>query len=231
MLYTLASPPAVVDNQAVTLHSVSSSVHCLLTASLLAVCGISVAAAQTPTASQRLHASAFALANGTLTGLEANQTTSFRGGKNIAFTLGGDLGFYSPGAYSLALELRGTYPLASGHIVDEKSVAAGLQVAHEPPSEGFFRYTRPYVDVLFGRGQLTYQAGGYLTQNFIYFQSNSNLLQGGGGVEIDVTQHFSLKVDAQVQRWKTPVLPEKSLYSKVGGIGVAYRFGAGSGPR
>jgi hypothetical protein len=193
----------------------------------------SLASAQATTAKRRLQLSGFALVDETYTGLNADQTTTFEGGRNVAFTAGGDLGFFSPGRYSLAAEVRGSYPMASGNIVTEKSILGGVRFSREPAGEGFAGVFRPYVDVLFGRGQMDYQNGGYITPGLLFYQSNSNILQGGGGIELDLLRQFSLKIDLQAQHWKTPVLEPNSttLWSKQGGVGVTYRFGAGTGPR
>jgi hypothetical protein len=226
---TVVTVLTVEDNGDVKQRTFPSSIRFLAMAGLFSLC--CSALAQTPTAIRRLQPSAFALVNETFTGLEANQTTSLRGGRNTAFTLGGDMGIYSPGRYSLAVEVRGTYPISSGNIVSEKSILGGVRFSREPSQEGGLSHLRPYVDVLFGRGQLDYQNGGYVTPNLLFYQSNTNILDGGGGLEVDLTQHFSLKVDVQAQRWKTPVLPGGTMYSKQGGVGVTYRFGVGSGPR
>jgi hypothetical protein len=183
-----------------------------------------------PTAVRRIQPSAFVMVNGTFTGLESNGVTSFQGGRNLAFAAGGDFGFYAPGRYSLAAEVRGSIPMNSGDIVGEKSILGGLRFSREPAGDHALPI-RPYVDILFGRGQLNYQNGGYVTPYFILLSNNSNTLEAGGGVEMDVARNFSVKLDAQVQTWKTPIPGVDTLYSKHAGVGVTYRLGAGSGPR
>jgi hypothetical protein len=201
---------------------------CALTALFLSAFGCAAAAAQAgPTAVRRIQPSAFVMLDGTFTGLNAGGVTSFQGGKNLAITAGGDFGFYSPGRYSLAAEVRGSYPVASGDIVGEKSILGGLRFSREP---GDVRL-RPYVDVLFGRGELNYQHGGYITPLFLLYSNNSNTLEAGGGVEMDISRNFSVKLDAQVQTFKTPIPGADTLYSKHLGIGVTYRIGAGWAPR
>ena len=192
-----------------------------------------VSFAQAPTAIRRLQPSVFVMGSGALSGLQADETSSGVGGRNISITAGGDLGVWAPGQYSLAVEVRGTYPIDSGHIVGEKSVLGGLRFSREPSSAGFFHVLRPYVNVLFGRGQLEYQSGGYvvLSQNTIYLSNNSNVFDAGGGLEVDVTRRFSLKLDTQVQQWKTPIPGALTINSNQFSAGVTYRFGAGAGPR
>jgi hypothetical protein len=179
-----------------------------------------------PTAIRRISLSPFVLVDGTYTGLDADQT-SFKGGRNLSIIAGADLGFYSPGRYSLAAEVRGNYAINSGDIVGEKSILGGLRFSREP-GRGI---VRPYVDVLFGRGALEYQDGGYLTPQFLLISNNSNTLEAGGGVELDIPHNLSIKLDAQVQTWKTPIPGADTFYSKHFGAGVAYRFGANGRPR
>ena len=80
---------------------------------------------------------------------------------------------------------------------------------------------------------MNYQNGGYVVpaQNFSYLQSTSNLYSLGVGFEIDATEHFALLLDGQAQHWDLPFTPagnspvSSSKFSKVGTIGVVYRFG------
>ena len=97
------------------------------------------------------------------------------------------------------------------------------------------RYSRfrPYADILFGRGQLNYQNGGFIVpaQSFRYIQSTSNVLSPGVGFEADVTEHFAVLFDGQLQHWDIPFTPisssiaQSSIYTKTGTFGVVYRFG------
>jgi hypothetical protein len=180
-----------------------------------------------PTAVRNVQPSAFVLVHGVGTGLEARSATSFTGAKNVAITAGANLGVYPMGRYVLGIEARGTYPLESGNLVAERSLLGGIRVTREPGQSRF----RPYVDVLFGRGQMDYQRGGYIVGNLLYTRTASNLLDGGIGTEVDLVGHYSLKVDAQIQRWNTPVTTTGKVYSKQLGIGLAYRFGIGNGPQ
>jgi hypothetical protein len=204
----------------------------VLAALVLSVFGCAIAAAQAgPTALRRIQPSAFVMVDGVFTGLNGGGNTSFQGGKNLSITAGADFGFFAPGRYSLAAEVRGTYPINSGDIVDEKSILGGLRFSREPAGDHPIPL-RPYVDVLFGRGALNYQHGGYPISDFVAaLSSNSNTLEAGVGVEADVSRNFSVKLDAQVQTFKTPIPGVDTLYSKHLGAGVTYRFGAGGRPR
>lgn len=171
-----------------------------------------------PTASRSFVPSAFAGFTGTYTGLESS--------RNLAITAGADLGFRSFFGLLPSVEVRGTYPLVSGQVVGEKSILGGLRVQKR------YRHVRPYADILFGRGELDYQSGGFIVpaQNFRYIQSTSNVISPGVGVEVDATQHFALLLDGQFQHWNIPFSTGSdpavpgSLYSKTGTIGVVYRF-------
>jgi len=173
----------------------------------------------TPTASRAFEPSAFAGFTGAYTGLESS--------RNLGFTAGFDLGFHPFFGLLPAFEARGTYPMANGEVVGEEEALGGLRVQKR------YNRVRPYIDILFGRGQLNYQNGGFIVpaQNFRYVQSTSNVISPGIGVELDVTEHFALLLDGQFQHWdipfstgSNPAVPG-SLYSKDGTIGVVYRFG------
>ncbi|AFL86668.1 hypothetical protein Terro_0319 [Terriglobus roseus DSM 18391] len=180
------------------------------------------------TASRTISPSVFVMGSGVFTGLEAYGETSWTGGKNASVTAGFDVGVYSLGRYTVGVEARGRYPGYSGKIVGERNILGGLRIAREPSSNGRLR---PYVDGLFGRGQMNYQQGGYVVSNLLYTQTASNVYAGGAGVEYDVTQHFSGKLDGQVERWNTPVPKGGVVHSTVISLGLVYRFGAGEGPR
>ena len=178
-----------------------------------------VTAQSSATARRALEPSAFLGLTGDYTGLE--------GSRNLGITAGVDVGFHPFFGLLPAVEIRGIYPVDSGAVVGEESVEGGLRVQKR------LRSIRPYADVLFGRGQLNYKNGGYVvpSQNFSYLQSTSNTYSLGVGLEIDATEHFALLLDGQAQHWDLPFTPDSaslagsSKYSKVGTIGVVYRFG------
>ncbi len=188
------------------------------------LCGIVILAAEvcsaqsTATASRSVEPSAFVGLSGAYTGLE--------GSRNAGLTVGLDLGFHPFRGFLPAVEVRGTYPIANGAVVGEESVEGGLRVSK--------RYTRvrPYADILFGRGQLNYQNGGFIVpaQNFRYIQSSSNVFSPGIGVEIDTTEHLAVLLDGQLQHWNLPFNTGSNptgsggIYSKIGTVGVVYRF-------
>lgn len=172
-----------------------------------------------PTASRPVVPSVFAGLTGTYTGIED--------ARNLSFTAGLDVGFRPLFGLDPAIEVRGTYPMDSGQIAGEESVLIGVRVLKR------FNRVRPYGDILFGRGRLNYQNGGYIVpaQSFRYIESTSNVISPGVGVELDVTEHFALLLDGQLQHWNIPFSTGSdpaspgSIYSKAGTIGVVYRFG------
>lgn len=175
-------------------------------------------AQSTPTASRSFEPSVFAGISGSYTGLS--------GGRNLGINAGADLGFRPFFGFLPSLEVRGTYPADSGTIVGQETILAGIRLQKR------YRNVRPYVDFLVGRGQMKYQSGGYivLAQDFKYLQSTSNVLSPGLGFETDITPHFALLLDGQLQHWDIPFTPASSstagssIYAKVGMIGVVYRF-------
>jgi hypothetical protein len=180
------------------------------------------------TASRTISPSAFVMGSGVYTGLEDDGTSSWQGGKNVSVTAGFDIGVYAFGRYELGVEVRGTYPVDNGNIVSEKSLMGGLRIARETEGNGHFR---PYIDGLYGRGQMNYENGGFVVTNLLYTQTAGSVFGGGVGVEYDVSRHFSAKLDGQVEHWSTPVTTTGSVHSTVLSVGVAYRFGAGEEPR
>ncbi|SDF70119.1 hypothetical protein [Terriglobus roseus] len=189
-----------------------------------------LAQANQPTAIRKMAASAFVMAGGTYTGVGSFGSATHRnGGKNLTLTAGGDLDFLSFGNFMLGAEVRGSYPLDSGHIVGERSILGGARVSYVTG-----KLIRPYADGLFGRGQMNYQDGGYNVYTPIplnYTQTATNIYDFGGGAEFDVMRQISLKAEVQAQHWNTPVIPSGSVWSVQASAGVAYRFGAGQGPR
>jgi hypothetical protein len=166
------------------------------------------------TASRPFSLSAFGGATGTWTGLD--------GGKNIGITAGGDIGFRPFHRFYPSAEVRGTYPVDNGQIDSQKNILFGIKV------ERYFGDLHPYGDFLYGRGKIIYENGGYPNPSgtLLYLDSVSNVFSGGGGLDVTLTQHFALKIDAQFQRYASPVTTSGSLYSKPITIGVVYRFGS-----
>jgi hypothetical protein len=185
----------------------------------LAQVTLQVAAAQSvPTATQQLQLSAFAAGTGTFTNLE--------GGKNLAITAGADLTFLGFRLFKPAVEVRGTYPIDSGQISNQKSVLVGPRVEYP------IGRMHPYVDFLVGRGQIDYLNGGFPVGCCLdYIQSNSFVYSPGVGIDYDLTHHLAIKADVQFQHWDAPVVPSGSINPTALSLGAVYTFDFNSGHR
>lgn len=178
---------------------------------LAIISGARSAAAQAfPTAAQPLQLSAFGAASGVFTGLE--------GGKNFSITAGGDLGLPVWHGLRPVVEVRATYPMDRGLIAAEKDALGGLRV-------NFLlgRRLHPYGDFLVGRGEIDYRLG-YIFGHTIYDVTTTWVYSPGAGVDFDLTDRLSLKVDAQLQHWGDTPTSSGRIYSSVGTVGVVYRF-------
>ena len=164
-----------------------------------------------PTAERPMQLSAFGAVSGVYTGLA--------GGKNFSITAGVDLGLPPFGRVRPTIEVRGTYPTDRGLVDSQKSVLAGLRV--EAP---LGHRIHPYGDFLVGRGEMNYRFG-YLFNYQIYELTTTNVYSPGGGFDYDATEHWSAKVDVQVQRWGSAPTPSGTVWAKVATVGVVYRFG------
>ena len=190
-----------------------------LTLYLLLVVGSYPAFSQaTPTASRALQVSAFGGLSGVYTGLN--------GGRNLSITAGADLGFQSRYSLYPSIELRGTYPISNGHIDSQKNVLGGLRVA-----KIYGRFS-PYADILAGLGQIHYDPlYPNLTRTFAYSYSSSTVISPGGGLNYRLNDRFGVKIDAQYQRYSTPVTASGHLYATPITVGVIYRFFGDATPR
>lgn len=164
----------------------------------------------TPTATQPLQLSVFGGPTGTY--------TNFRGGKNGGLTAGADLTFLFTPYVKPSFEIRGTAPVISGHIDRQLNFLLGPKV--EYPWHRF----NPYVDLLFGRGQITYLNGGYAYKDVLYLSSSSAVYSFGIGLDYDLTSRWAAKADFQLQHWSTPIGPYGTIYPKATTFGVVYRF-------
>lgn len=163
-----------------------------------------------PTATQPLQISAFGGVSGVYTGLA--------GGKNFSITAGGDLGLPVWHRLRPVVEIRGTYPTDRGLVDAQKAALGGLRV-------NFLLDHRihPYGDFLFGRGEMDYRLG-YIFGNTIYDVTTTWIYSPGGGFDYELSDHLSLKVDAQFQHWGETPTPSGHIYSTVGTAGLVYRF-------
>jgi hypothetical protein len=171
-----------------------------------------------PTASQSSNFSVFAGVTGANTGIS--------GGKNLGITAGADYtigGFFG---FRPAVEVRGTYPIDDGTVDSQKSILAGVRV--ERPIQRF----HPYGDFLIGRGEINYinppiiatplPGGGFSYMS--YLRTDSTVYSPGAGLEYDLTRHFAVRADGQIQHWDTPVNSSGSAWAKQLTLAVTYRF-------
>ena len=167
-----------------------------------------------PTASAGIHFSAFAGVTGNYTGISL--------GRNLSITAGGDATFRSFFGLYPSLEVRGTYPVDSGHVDGQKNVVGGLVLSRH------LDRLQPYGDILFGRGEIRYTPPlpdrGYTA---LYVQSVSNVISPGAGCDVLLTPHFGFKGDFQLQRYDSPVTTTGTAYSKAFTAGVVYQIGLG----
>ncbi len=168
-----------------------------------------------PAAVRALDLSAFGMITGTYTGLD--------GGRNLGVTAGAALGVHPVGSLIPAIEIRGTYPFVKGDVASVKNLLGGVRVSYP------FRRVTPYVDVLYGRGSIHYENGGFPnpTGTYQYLQSPSNVLSPGVGVDYMFTRRVAMKVDLQLQRYDVPVLESGTVYTRPLSVGVTYHFGVG----
>jgi opacity protein-like surface antigen len=163
-----------------------------------------------PAGTQKLQLSTFVAATGTFTGLE--------GGKNLGITAGADLTFLNFRQFRPSFEARGTYPINQGHISSQKNFLLGPKVEYP------LGKLHPYVDFLFGRGQIDYHAPGFILGNTLYISSNTFIYSPGVGVDYSLTHNLALKADAQFQHWNTPVVSSGTIHPTALTFGVVYNF-------
>jgi hypothetical protein len=165
-----------------------------------------------PTATQPLQIYGFGAATGTWTDLN--------GGRNLGITAGIDIGWRPYYGFYPSLEVRGTYPIDGGQIAAERNVLYGLKASR------FYGPVHPYANFLIGRDKIDYQNGGYAnaSNTLLYINSVSNIFSYGGGADIDLTDHFGLKLDGQFQQIGVPVNASGHIFSKALSVGVVYHL-------
>jgi hypothetical protein len=171
-------------------------------------------AQKVPTATEPLHIAVFGGGTGVKTGFGAS--------KNADITAGLDIGFVPYRGLHPSLEVRGSIAVDKGKTDSQKDVLVGLRLG------GNRNRFHPYGDVLFGRAQINYPGIGAQVPGtpIFYTSSTTYALAGGGGVDYDLTRHFALKVDSQLERLATPVTPGH-IYPYNVTIGVVYTIGGG----
>lgn len=163
-----------------------------------------------PTATQRLQLSTFLVATETSAG--------FQGAKNFDITSGTDLTVLTLRYFNTGVELRGSYPIQSGSVISQKSFLVGPKIDY--PNGRF----RPYVDLLVGRGRISYLDGGYISGTVKYIRSDSAVLSPGIGCDLYFTHRVAMKVDIQYQSWESPASSSGRITPGVVSVGGTYNF-------
>ena len=181
-------------------------------AGLLGGCDSKASAQAAPTATRNVDLSVFAGLSGNYTGIA--------GGRNLDLTAGADIGFRPLFSFYPSIEGRGEYPLDGGAVDRQENVLGGLKLARH------YGRLLPYGDVLAGRGAISYQKFRFPTADpaFYYVRSVSNVFSVGGGVDFALTSHWLFKLDAQFQRYSSPVTASGHAVSKPLTAGLTYRF-------
>jgi opacity protein-like surface antigen len=163
-----------------------------------------------PAGTQRLQLSAFGAGTGTF--------TDFEGGKNLGITAGADLTFLAFRSFRPAFEVRGTYPIAKGHISSQKNFLLGPKVEYP------IGRLHPYVDFFFGRGAINYHDPGFVFGNTRYISTNTFIYSPGIGLDYNLTHNLAVKADAQFQHWNIPVTASGVIHPTALTLGVVYNF-------
>jgi len=168
-----------------------------------------------PTMSRPVELSAFGGVSGVETGLS--------GGRNLSVTAGLDLGLRKAWDLRPSLEYRARYAMDQGTVDGIKNQMGGLKVAWQIAG------LKPYADVLYGRGEITYLNGGYqVPGKFVYYTaSSSNVFAGGGGVDFGLGYGLAVKVDAQMEVYQSKVALGGHFDAAVGTVGLVYVFDLG----
>jgi hypothetical protein len=150
--------------------------------------------------------------------------TGLAGARNTDVTAGVDIGLLPLGGWIPSLELRGSMPVVTGSVAGEREFLGGLQLAR--PLVAMDGRARVYGNVLIGRGQLDYYGAGLKVPgiNVFYTESHSTIVSPGGGLELDGGGNFGLRIDAQFERYGTPVTVSGSAWAEGVTVGLVYRL-------
>jgi len=112
----------------------------------------------------------------------------------------------------LAPSLEARLNVSDGKLVNERTYLFGVK-----SQLAFFRRYHPYANFLVGIGDIHYN----FAQPGQYSGDNSTVYAVGGGVDVDVYNHFALKADVQGQHWN---LGHNLIFEPaVVLVGVAYK--------
>jgi hypothetical protein len=164
------------------------------------LCSALLYAQATAAASRKFSASAF-------TGVSIVHTDR-EGTLNTGFSFGGDIGYFLPGGFVPALEVR--VKLAPG-TYSENTYGGGVRLQHR------FSRTDLYGNFLWNYGSITVPATPTPTHD------NSTVYSPGGGVDFLITDTFAARIDYQYEYWHTG--NAVSFNPQTVTFGVVYRLG------
>jgi hypothetical protein len=145
--------------------------------------------------------------------------TGLNGGTNLSLTSGIDVGIRAYRSYEFSLEGRATVSMQSGTVVGENESLGGIRI------QKYMGRLNPYVDLLFGQGDLNYQSGGFRGPNrYIYYRTDSQIVSLGGGTEFNLFGDVFALVDIQAQHWDSPAAPNGSMISMPIVTGFVYHL-------
>ncbi|WP_263367848.1 porin family protein [Edaphobacter bradus] len=106
--------------------------------------------------------------------------------------------------------------VAPGNTVGERTWGGGIKVEHE------FRSFRPYASFILSSGNITFTHPVIDYRGKRYTSDNSIVYAPGGGVDVDITEKWSGRVDYQYEYWN--IGTNQSFYPSVLSFGVVYRI-------
>lgn len=150
-------------------------------------------------------------------GVSATET-GVNSGRNLGFTAGVDMEIPRKGILRPALEYRGTLAIDQGAVDSQKDQLGGVRLGlHLPRFE-------PYVTALAGRGEIQYLVPLQVPGTPVFYtKSSSNVFAFGGGADLRLSSHFSVKADLQSQHYDTPVAASGHIFATTAILGIAYR--------
>jgi hypothetical protein len=163
-----------------------------------------------PTSSKSAEISAF--------GAYMGSKTDYGQRSNEGVAVGVDFTIFPRFPVAPSLEVRAAD--ASAQDASEKSLLVGVRIQRD-----IHRKLHPYGDFLIGAGKITFHPA----PSPDYTSDLGRAISYGGGINIDVTRSFALKLDAQKQSWDfglkneySPNLGEYVLHPITAMVGVTY---------
>ena len=131
--------------------------------------------------------------------------------RDFGYTFGGDIQRHFH-LLDAALDVR--YTSATGNFADESTFMGGFRAGRS------YRRFHPYIEVMVGHGNIRFDHP-EVFNNPNYTHDDSTVYDGGIGLDYSLTPRFAVKVDAQVQRWRTG-LQSQVFNPNTISVGVVY---------